>query len=230
MFMPLKPAEYGIKIMCMTDARNNYLYDGYIHCGKGSDGHTLSDKGKQFSIPSQAVIRLTKSITKTNRNVTADNWFSSIELVKELRNRGLTFVRSPDQPSPLSIHLQNIFYAPSNSTYEATDKPETISYYNSIKGGVDGLDQKCANYSFGRRTGHTPYKSRLSFLKDLAKSLTEPYMGARLDGNYLQKELHLTVSRVLGIRERGTCYLCDWKLKRTKYLCCCCKKTHLFSM
>lgn len=76
----------------MTDARSNYLYDGYIYCGKGSDGLTLSEADKKFSIPSQAVLRLTKSIVKTNRNVTADNWFSSIEIVSELKKRGLTYV------------------------------------------------------------------------------------------------------------------------------------------
>lgn len=31
-------------------------------------------------------------------------------------------------------------------------KPEIISYYNSTKGGVDALDEKCSIYSTGRRT------------------------------------------------------------------------------
>lgn len=33
-----------------------------------------------------------------------------------------------------------------------TGKPEIIMFYNSTKGGVDALDQKCANYSVARRT------------------------------------------------------------------------------
>lgn len=147
----------------------------------------------------------------------------------------------------------------------ATGKPEIIAYYNSTKGGVDSLDQKCANYACNRRTRRWPmavffavlnistvnafvlyqsYKDvqsikRLNFLKALARSLVEPHMRARLAGSTLQNELRFTISRVLGIKvnedmerteedvleRRGTCYLCDWRLKRrTKYLCCVCKK------
>lgn len=35
-------------------------------------------------------------------------------------------------------------------------KPEIIQFYNSTKGGVDSLDQKCANYSVSRRTQRWP--------------------------------------------------------------------------
>lgn len=35
-------------------------------------------------------------------------------------------------------------------------KPEIISYYNSTKGGVDALDEKCSIYSTGRRTRRWP--------------------------------------------------------------------------
>lgn len=47
---------------------------------------------QKLSKPTQAVIRLCKSIEKSNRNVTADNWFSSVELVDELGDRSLTYV------------------------------------------------------------------------------------------------------------------------------------------
>lgn len=92
MYMPNKPNKYGLKIMCLTDARNNYLLNAYIYSGKGSDGTTLSDSEKKLAVPSQAVIRLVKPIEGSNRNVTGDNWFSSIELINELKKRGLTYV------------------------------------------------------------------------------------------------------------------------------------------
>lgn len=91
-YMPNKPAKYGLKIMCLTDGRTNYLYNAYLYGGKGTDSHTLTQNEKKLSIPTQSVIRLTKPIEKTNRNITADNWFSSIELVMELKKRGLTYV------------------------------------------------------------------------------------------------------------------------------------------
>ncbi|CAH2000050.1 unnamed protein product [Acanthoscelides obtectus] len=91
-YMPKKPARYGIKIMCLTDARNNYLYNAYIYAGKGLDSLTLSANERKLKIPTQSVIRLVGPIKKTNRNVAADNWFSSVELVQHLQNRGLTYV------------------------------------------------------------------------------------------------------------------------------------------
>lgn len=84
-------------------------------------------------------------------------------------------------------------------------KPEIISYYNSTKGGVDALDEKCSVYSTGRRTRHGPlaifyslldissvnlyvfynsfknYKqmTRSDFLKSLAFELVSPELERR---------------------------------------------------
>lgn len=71
-------------MMCMCDAKTNYFYNGYIYCGKGSDGEILTNEENKFLVPLQAVIRLTKPIHGSNWNVTFDNWFTSIELVYAL--------------------------------------------------------------------------------------------------------------------------------------------------
>lgn len=92
MYMPNKPCKYGIKIMCLTDARTSYLYNAYIYCGKGSDGLGLSEEEQKSSKPTQAVIRLAKPLFGSNRNITADNWFTSIELVDILLKNKLTYV------------------------------------------------------------------------------------------------------------------------------------------
>lgn len=92
MYMPMKPCKYGIKIMALTDSKTHYLYNAYIYTGKDSDGVTLSDEFKKFSKPTQSVLRLAKPLFGTNRNVTADNWFSSIELVDILLKNKLTYV------------------------------------------------------------------------------------------------------------------------------------------
>lgn len=91
-FMPKKPRKYGIKIMCLCDAKTSYLLNAYIYTGKGSDSVGLTEAEKKLSIPTQSVIRLCKPIISTNRNVTADNWFSSVEFVDELLQRKLTYV------------------------------------------------------------------------------------------------------------------------------------------
>lgn len=92
MYMPSKPCKYGIKIQCMTDARTGFLTNAYIYAGKGSDGFGLTHEEKKMSKPTQSVIRLTKHLYGTNRNVTADNWFSSVELVTHLQKNKLTYV------------------------------------------------------------------------------------------------------------------------------------------
>lgn len=92
-YMPKKPKKYGIKIMCLCDAKTSFLYNAYIYTGAGSDGQGLSDQEQQFLMkPTQSVVKLCKPIEKSNKNITADNYFSSIETPDELRKRGLTYV------------------------------------------------------------------------------------------------------------------------------------------
>ncbi|GFY42352.1 DDE_Tnp_1_7 domain-containing protein [Trichonephila inaurata madagascariensis] len=98
--MPNKPSKYGIKVMCLTDAHNAYLYNAYVYTGKGSDGLTLSAQERNLTIPSQSVIRLTKCIYGTNRNITCGNWFTSIELATELKKHKLTLVGTVKKNKP----------------------------------------------------------------------------------------------------------------------------------
>lgn len=91
-YMPNKPNKYGLKVLALTDARTSYFYNAYIYCGKGSDGTGLSEEEKKLTIPTQTVLRLVSPIINSNRNITADNWFSSIEVIKELLKRKLTYV------------------------------------------------------------------------------------------------------------------------------------------
>lgn len=91
-YMPNKPDKYGIKIMCLTDARTSYLYNAYVYCGRDTDGIGLLPEEKRFSKPTQSVIRLAKPLFNTRRNITADNWFSSVELAELLFSKGLTYV------------------------------------------------------------------------------------------------------------------------------------------
>lgn len=92
MYIPSKPEKYGIKIMALTDARTTYLYNAYIYAGKDSDSRGLEPNEKKLSKPTQSVVRLSKPLYNTNINITADNWFSSIELTQILLKNGLTFV------------------------------------------------------------------------------------------------------------------------------------------
>lgn len=78
--------------MCLADAKTSYLFNLYIYTGKGSDGIGLSEKEKNLSVPTQSLKKLCKPIQVSNPNVTADNWFSSVDGVEELEKRKLTYV------------------------------------------------------------------------------------------------------------------------------------------
>ena len=109
-----------------------------------------------------------------------------------------------------------------------TGKPEIITFYNSTKGGVDGLDQKCANYSSSRRTKRWPLAifftlvdvacgvnsyiihqsypkakvmTRLDFMKILGRCLIGPHMQRRLTLGHLPRELSFSIKRIQQIED-----------------------------
>lgn len=63
----------------MTDSRNSYLINTNIYTVNNSDCMNLNDQDKKFSKPTpQALLSLITPIIHTNRNRTADNWFTSM--------------------------------------------------------------------------------------------------------------------------------------------------------
>lgn len=129
-YMPNKPAKYGLKVLCLTDAHTSYLYNAYLYLGKDSDGFTLSPEERKLSKPTQSVIRLCKPIANSNRNVTADNWFSSLEVVRELKKIKLTYVgtmRSNKKEIPPEFHAEKKRKVGS-SVYGFTSDVTLVSY------------------------------------------------------------------------------------------------------
>lgn len=185
-YLKNKPNRYGLKIMCLCDAKNSYLFNAFIYAGKGAP----IPNPRKLSIPTLSVLELVAPVMNTNRNITADNWFSSMELVNELLKVGLTYVgtmRKNKREIPLEFLPQKkrtvgtsefgftrdrtlVSHVPKKNTSvilvssmhhsknidPITKKPEIILFYNETKGGVDTLDQKCACYSASRRTRRWP--------------------------------------------------------------------------
>ncbi|CAL9691157.1 unnamed protein product [Knipowitschia caucasica] len=88
MYIPNKPAKYGIKLVLANDSHSKYLLAGIPYLGKlatqRQDGQSL---GQYFTK------ELTKQYHHTNRNVTTDNWFTSVPLMIDLlENCGMTLV------------------------------------------------------------------------------------------------------------------------------------------
>lgn len=85
MYIPNKPDKYGIKIVMMCDAKTFYMVSAIPYIGK-------EDRPSNLPIPTQYVLKLSQPIQKTNRNITVDNWFSSMGLARSLKEVGLTLV------------------------------------------------------------------------------------------------------------------------------------------
>lgn len=88
MYLKNKPDKYGLKMQCLCDARTHYLLNAFVYTGKN---HTY-DRTRKLGIPTLDVMRLIQPVANTNRNITGDNWFTSYELITELRRQGLTYV------------------------------------------------------------------------------------------------------------------------------------------
>lgn len=78
-YIPSKPNKYGIKIYALCDASTYYTSKMEVYVGKQPAGpFSLSTSARDI------VLRLTEEIRTSKRNVTMDNWFTSIPLVEEL--------------------------------------------------------------------------------------------------------------------------------------------------
>lgn len=87
-YIPNKPARYGIKMWALVDVKTSYTFNLETYVGTQPEGpYRCSNSGEQV------VLRIVEPVAKTNRNITGDNWFTSIPLVKKLlTEKKLTYV------------------------------------------------------------------------------------------------------------------------------------------
>lgn len=87
-YMPSKPAKYGIKLFSLVDAVSFYTKNLEIYVGKQPEGPYFHDTSTNALVQ-----RLIEPISGTGRNVTTDNWFTSVPLAEQLlETHNLTLV------------------------------------------------------------------------------------------------------------------------------------------
>lgn len=86
-YIPSKPAKYGLKVFALVDVKTAYTFNLEVYVGTQPEGpYKCKNSGEDI------VLRLVQPVEGSNRNITADNWFTSFPLIKNLkRNKKLTY-------------------------------------------------------------------------------------------------------------------------------------------
>jgi hypothetical protein len=84
-YMAQKPAKYGLKIWMAADVESKVLVN--FDCYLGKEGESVTK-----NLSKQVVVKLMSPFMKQGRNVTVDNFFTSIDLAMELWNNKTTLV------------------------------------------------------------------------------------------------------------------------------------------
>lgn len=184
-YIPSKPANYGLKVFVLCDAKTFYVANFEVYCGQQPEGPY-----KKSNTPTDITHRLLQTWKGKNRNLTCDNWYTSyplaIDLLKDKTTMVGTLKRNKRELPPEFLPRKNapigsstfgfqkevtiVSYVPkknkavillstmhSDSTVDPeTGKPLIILDYNSHKGGVDTVDKMCSTYSVSRRTRRWP--------------------------------------------------------------------------
>ncbi|XP_033221218.1 piggyBac transposable element-derived protein 4-like [Belonocnema kinseyi] len=123
MYLPSKPDKYGMKVISLVDAKFFYFCGGIPYVGK-----EITKKKGDLCVPTQYVLKLIEQLNGSGRNITADNWFSSIEVVAELQKKRLTFVGTMRKNKP-QIPPSFLAQAPvSTSRFAYQDDKMMVAY------------------------------------------------------------------------------------------------------
>ena len=85
-YIPSKPDKFGVKFWLAVDVETNYCVNGFPYLGK--DEHRPKDQ----SMSEYVVLKLMHPYLGKGRNVTTDNFFTSVKLAEKLKTRKTTIV------------------------------------------------------------------------------------------------------------------------------------------
>ncbi|CAF1308666.1 unnamed protein product [Rotaria sordida] len=101
-FMPKKPGKYGLKLWLCVDVDSHYVFNASPYIGR------QPNEQRQTQIGAKVVLELLKPLYGSSRNVTIDNFFTSIPSAKELQTKNLTLVGTLRKNKPqIPIEFQS---------------------------------------------------------------------------------------------------------------------------
>ena len=90
MYIPSKPAKYGLKIFMVNDAKSQYALNAIPYLGKNSTQETSRpsdvNQGEFYTM------ELIQDLLQVGRAVVCDNWFTSLHLAQTLRSHEMHLV------------------------------------------------------------------------------------------------------------------------------------------
>ena len=124
MYIPSKPAKYGIKIFMINDASSQYCINAIPYLGKGSTP-PLADGVNQGEYFTMKLIR-DCNLLADGRVIVMDNWFTSTHLVQTLKSYNMHVVGT--------IRM-NKAQVPSKTLIKDLKLPkgDTVAFYNHQK-------------------------------------------------------------------------------------------------
>ena len=87
-YIKTKPGKFGVKIFWINDSSSSYALRGIVYTGS----QTLENKTTDEPFSQSLTLKLTEPFTNENRNVTCDNWFTSVPLAKKLLEKKTTLL------------------------------------------------------------------------------------------------------------------------------------------
>ena len=122
--MPNKPAKYGIKIFWLCDASLPYVSNARIYVGRQPGSEPEKNLGHNV------VADLTSPLQGSGRNVSMENYFTSVPLAKTMLQHNLTIVgtmRKCKREFPECMKASKS-REPKTSTYGFNDQITMVSY------------------------------------------------------------------------------------------------------
>ena len=109
-YIPLKKAQFRIKLFCLID-KNGYLHSFRVYSGKDDPIANLNDnvppECTSMSVTSKTAVALLKSFLNKGYHLYVDNWYSSVPLLEYLREQK-TMCTSTAKANRVPKQLKNI--------------------------------------------------------------------------------------------------------------------------
>ena len=149
--MALKPDKYGQKYWLAVDKDSKYVVNGFPYVGRDET------RSRDERVSDQVVMRLLKPYLNKGRNVTTDNYFTSMKLATELQKYKTSLLgtvnRIRKEVPAVVKHMKEPLY--STTLYKSVDVTMTV-YQEKARKNVVLFSTLHQNITIAENTKKTP--------------------------------------------------------------------------